>query len=195
LKQQVYDRWQAGDPTYDVVRFDSTTNPVFPAAEFERARRELPKWKFDLFYREYHAGHRTIRQHAAELMRGEFVAPTCVGGSHSDDQWRNEFRLYGLKVQRPEVRDVEVGLDRVAALHASGKYLVFDDLKAYREEKTSYSREVDMEGNPTEKILDKSQFHLMDAERYVASHLERALRRLENPARYRGWRGKSGGWA
>jgi hypothetical protein len=68
-----------------------------------------------------------------------------------------------------------------AALHASGTYLVFDDLTAYREEKTTYSREVDANGNPTERIADKEQFHLMDAERYVASHLRRALDRLANP--------------
>ena len=51
LKQQVWDRWKAGDPDYDVIRFDSTENPTFPKEEFERARRTLPKWKFDLFYR------------------------------------------------------------------------------------------------------------------------------------------------
>ena len=51
LKQQVWDRWKAGDPDFDVVRFDSTENPAFPPGEFERARRTLPRWKFDLFYR------------------------------------------------------------------------------------------------------------------------------------------------
>lgn len=51
LKQKVYDRWKAGDKTYDVIRFDSTENPAFPKEEFERARATLPPWKFDLFYR------------------------------------------------------------------------------------------------------------------------------------------------
>jgi hypothetical protein len=51
LKQQVYDRWKSGDRDYDVIRFDSTENPAFPRAEFERARATLPRWKFDLFYR------------------------------------------------------------------------------------------------------------------------------------------------
>jgi hypothetical protein len=51
LKTQIYDRWAAGDTDYDVIRFDSIENPAFPREEFERARRTLPQWKFDLFYR------------------------------------------------------------------------------------------------------------------------------------------------
>jgi hypothetical protein len=54
LKQRLYDPWiaaQKNHPDIDVIRFDSTTNPAFPRAEFERARRELPRWRFDLFYR------------------------------------------------------------------------------------------------------------------------------------------------
>lgn len=50
LKQQVYDRWRAGDPDYRVIQFRSTMNPAFPLAEYERAKRTLPTWKFDMFY-------------------------------------------------------------------------------------------------------------------------------------------------
>jgi hypothetical protein len=54
LKQKLFDPWkQSGEnhPEIDVVRFDSTENPAFPREEFDRARRELPRWRFDLFYR------------------------------------------------------------------------------------------------------------------------------------------------
>lgn len=51
LKQRLWDRWKKGDPDIDVIRFDSTENPAFPQAEFERAKRDLPDWKFKLFYR------------------------------------------------------------------------------------------------------------------------------------------------
>ena len=54
LKQLLWDPWteaKHNHPLIDVVRFDSTANPAFPKREFERARRELPAWKFDLFYR------------------------------------------------------------------------------------------------------------------------------------------------
>ncbi len=54
LKQRLWDPWIAAKrnhPEIEVVRFDSIENPAFPKSEFERARRELPPWKFDLFYR------------------------------------------------------------------------------------------------------------------------------------------------
>ena len=43
----------------------------------------------------------------------------------------------------------------------------------YLEEKRTYARETDDAGNPTERIEDKSAYHLMDAERYVVSWLRR----------------------
>jgi hypothetical protein len=49
LKQLFWDR--RTHPDIEVVRFDSTENPNFPQEEFERARAELPEWKFNLFYR------------------------------------------------------------------------------------------------------------------------------------------------
>ena len=51
LKQQVYDRWKAGEPEYDVIRFDSKDNPAFPLDEYYRAERTMPGWKFRMFYR------------------------------------------------------------------------------------------------------------------------------------------------
>ena len=51
LKNEVYDRWAAGDPDYEVVQFESVLNPAFPREEYERARRTLPSWKFAMFYR------------------------------------------------------------------------------------------------------------------------------------------------
>lgn len=51
LKQLIYDRWRQGDPDIDVIQFDSTLNPSFPQAEFERARATMPEWKFNMFYR------------------------------------------------------------------------------------------------------------------------------------------------
>lgn len=51
LKQQVYDAWANGDPDHAVISFPSTQNPAFPQAEYARAERTLPRWKFDMFYR------------------------------------------------------------------------------------------------------------------------------------------------
>ncbi len=55
-KQEIFDRWEDDlkakrESDFDIIQFDSTMNPAFSTAEFERARRLLPTWKFNLFYR------------------------------------------------------------------------------------------------------------------------------------------------
>lgn len=50
LKQVLYDPWRAGDPSIEVVNFKSIENPAFPRAEYDAARRDLPAWKFQMFY-------------------------------------------------------------------------------------------------------------------------------------------------
>jgi len=50
LKQKLYDPWKAGRKDITVVSFASIMNPAFPRGEFRRARRDLPPWKFALFY-------------------------------------------------------------------------------------------------------------------------------------------------
>lgn len=50
LKSEVYDRWTGGDPDYKVIQFPSTLNPVFPRKEFDRMKRTLPDWRFQMFY-------------------------------------------------------------------------------------------------------------------------------------------------
>lgn len=240
LKQKLWDRWKKGDPDIDVVRFDSTENPAFPQAEFDRAKRDLPPWKFDLFYRaiftrpagliydsfderlhkvprfaipstwrrylgldfggvntagmfyaeepesgrlfayrEYHHGGRTAKEHATELLKGEPMIPTTVGGSFSEGQWRAEFAAGGLPVMPPSIKDVEVGINRVWAAHKADQILVFDDLDEYLAEKQSYSRVVGDDGEPTEEIEDKSSFHLLDGERYIIGWI-RATNSIED---------------
>lgn len=54
LKQKFWDVWQAGKAALHnlrVISFPSIANPSFPVEEYERAERELPRWKFDMFYR------------------------------------------------------------------------------------------------------------------------------------------------
>lgn len=50
LKTEVFDCWRAGDPDYEVIQFRSTMNPQFPQSEYDRAKRTLPSWKFEMFY-------------------------------------------------------------------------------------------------------------------------------------------------
>jgi hypothetical protein len=54
LKQKFWDVWQAGQGAAHsliVISFPSIANPSFPKQEYERAQRDLPRWKFDMFYR------------------------------------------------------------------------------------------------------------------------------------------------
>jgi len=244
LKQQLYDPWRAvggAHPEIDWVNFDSTQNPLFPQAEWERAKATLPRWKFDLFYRgllvrpagliydsfrdelqphghlcgrfpipadwkrllgldfgqvnmaagfyaqhpeskvlylyrTYHTGGRSVEKHVEALLRGEPGIPSAVGGATSEDEWRRKFAAAGLPVTQPSISEVEVGIDSVYAAHAEGQIIVFADLMEYREQKVTYSRELDLNQEPTEKIADKHTFHLMDAERYLISHLRKGPR-------------------
>ena len=75
LKQQVYDRAVGGERDYGVVSFRSIDNPAFPLAEFERARRTLPSWKFSMFY----CGEFT---RPAGLIYGDFVDSYRELGGH-----------------------------------------------------------------------------------------------------------------
>ena len=49
LKTEVYDRWRKKDPNFRVIQFASIMNPSFPPEEYERLRKILPDWKFEMF--------------------------------------------------------------------------------------------------------------------------------------------------
>lgn len=50
LKSELHDK-AADDPDIALVNFPSIANPAFRPEEFDRARRSLPAWKFNMFYR------------------------------------------------------------------------------------------------------------------------------------------------
>ncbi len=50
LKSEIYDPWTNGDKDIDVIQFASTLNPLFPAAEMERAARTMQDWRYQMFY-------------------------------------------------------------------------------------------------------------------------------------------------
>ncbi len=130
-------------------------------------------------YREYKAGGRTAKEHAKALLDGEPGIPNCVGGSKSEDQWRNEFAAASLPVRAPEITEVELGIERVYGCHKRGEIKVFDDLAGYLEEKMTYSRPVNERGEPMEGIENKSDYHFMDAERYIIGWLRKPECRFE----------------
>jgi len=130
-----------------------------------------PDYKQMVVYREYHAGDKSAAEHTKDLLKGEAIIPTCFGGAASEKQWRVEFTNSGLPISRPPIGDVEVGINRVFAMHVEGRIKVFRNCLKYIDEKLRYSRKLNDMDEPTEDIEDKATFHLMDAERYIIAHL------------------------
>lgn len=104
LKQQVYDRWIGGDPLYEVVNFRSIDNPGYPLEEYERCRRELPDWKFQMFsnglftrpagliYGDYNDSYRELGGHLARPFRIpdhwlRYVGVDFGGSIHNAQIW------------------------------------------------------------------------------------------------------------
>jgi hypothetical protein len=124
-------------------------------------------------FREYLMGGKTAKEHAAEFARitEGYNVFKIVGGSKSEQQWRDEFISAGWFVEEPRISSVEVGIDRVIAQHNLDNLIYFDDLVLTLDDKRSYARKIDDSGLPTEAIADKERFHLLDAERYIVSEL------------------------
>lgn len=243
LKQTFYDPWIAANrdhPTIDVINFPSTANPKFPADELERARLDLPGWKYRMFYlgeferpagliydcfdpathvvddftipaewpryqgtdfggvntagvwiaqdpktkrnyiyAEYLHGGRTARQHAVTWEAKHGRPLRVVGGSHSEGQWRQEFRQAGYPIHEPDVKEVEVGINRVYGAIKRNELFVFKSCAGTIDQLNTYSRVLDANGDPTEAIEDKATYHYADALRYVCGWLYRTPRKPE----------------
>ncbi len=68
----------------------------------------------------------------------------------------------------PDISDVEEGIGRVVLLLKQFRIYFFDDLDGLLDEIMRYARELDELGQPTDKIANKSTFHLVDTLRYLA---------------------------
>ena len=130
---------------------------------------ENPATGFFFCYRAYKAGGMSAFEHAREwsrMSRGENILRR-VGGARHEEGWREDFTAAGWPIMAPAEFEVEVGINRVYGWHKTNKLFVFDDVGLYLDEKLAYSRVLDDNHEPTEKIANKSSFHLMDAERYI----------------------------
>jgi hypothetical protein len=239
LKQTFHDPWVAAKqnhPTIDVINFPSTANPKFPPEELARAERDMPRWKYEMFYlgrfqrpagliydcfdpalhivdnfaipdewdryqgadfggvntagiwiaqepatkrnyvyAEYLAGGRTAKQHAAAWEAKHGRPLKVVGGSHSEGQWRQEFGQAGFPIAEPDVKEVEVGINRVYGSFQRNELFVFRSCAGLIDQLNTYSRVLDANGEPTEVIEDKASFHYLDAVRYIVGWLNGGL--------------------
>ncbi|MCX7851812.1 MAG: terminase family protein [Caldilineales bacterium] len=234
LKTHVFDRWQAGDPDYDVIRFRSIDNPAFPVAEYERARQMLPAWKHAMFYDgefarpagliyedfdpavhlvppfaipplwpvvvgidfgALHLAQVWLAEHPVthvwyafrESLTGGHATPEQAslasqlaanhryvrffGGAPGEHQARLDWSAAGIGVRRPPVADVEAQIERVITLLRQRRLLIFNNLSGLYHELSTYSRELDANGQPTPRIAHKTTYHRLDALRYAVAGL------------------------
>lgn len=122
-------------------------------------------------YRYYKGGKLTASEHVRELLNPEPVVPRAYGGSWGEDHWRREFGNAGLRVQKPPLNDVDLGITRVYGMLKEEKVVFFDDLEEILDEFGSYKRKRDSDGEVLDKIENKHAYHSLDAVRYVLSSL------------------------
>jgi hypothetical protein len=99
LKSQIYDAWRNGDTDYKVIQFRSIMNPAFPVAEYERAKRTLPAWKFEMFY------------------NGQFTRP--AGLIYGDFTEANKIEPFAIPATWPRYMGVDFGAIHTAKLWAA----------------------------------------------------------------------------
>lgn len=133
--------------------------------------RQKPDSKIFYLTHEYHEGGRTAKSHADDL-----AAWNCAlwkGGAKSEGQWRDEFRAAGLPVSEPAVSDVWVGINRVYGVMKRNGLYVFDTCDKTLGQIGTYSRKLNKAtGEPIpDEILNKNEYHYLDALRYVLASL------------------------
>jgi hypothetical protein len=155
-------------PRYIGVDFGGTHTAVMYYAE-EPGTGKL------FAYREYLSGNKTIEQHVSEILRYHSSIPRAYGGARSEDQWRMEFGRAGLPIMPPVTDDVDIGISRVYALHATDAVIYFNTLSGILDEKGRYRRKRDKSGEITTDIEQKNTFHRLDAERYVLATIRQGV--------------------
>jgi hypothetical protein len=124
-------------------------------------------------YRTYHPGlPLPIKEHVRRIFEGEQSFDRFAGGSKGEGTFREEFWQNGLRVEEPEINDVQQGIDRVYGLMAQNRLYVASDLDDWWNEVYTYQYETDPETGdvlPALKIKNQNAFHHMDATRYLCS--------------------------
>ncbi|MFZ2406387.1 MAG: hypothetical protein WAW41_14700 [Methylobacter sp.] len=119
-------------------------------------------------YRESLEGSKTTAEHAGQARANAAKENVVmwIGGAPSEKQQRWDWLNNGINVLEPYIVDVESGIDKVIELIKSKRLYIFDTCVGVIDEVGRYSRELNEHGQPTEKIKDKADFHLLDALRY-----------------------------
>jgi len=168
------------DSAVHVKKLLNTENcPVFLGLDFGPVNtagvfvRELPDRRLYVFAT-YKSGGKTVNEHAVRLVKkagGPEKLKGCVGGSRSEDEWRNKFGNEGFPVGLPKYRSVDAGIASVYREMKLGRLIIDPALKELIKEIEDYVYLLDQNEEPTDTISEKSTYHRLDALRYVVSTL------------------------
>lgn len=131
---------------------------------------------------EYHAGQKrdypehvaSMKQLTARNAQGRGYQPGCGGNKHGEDGWREAYRRNGLALDEPPEPNIEVQIQAVYSLMKQGRLKFFRcGARQTIEDVKHFSRQVDEDGNITDKIEKESVWHLLAALRYGVSKLAR----------------------
>jgi len=141
---------------------------------FAKAPSVYNEWPAGTYfaYREYLEGNKSIAQHVRDLnalCEGEDIVRKTGSAVAAERQWRREYSEAGFHIQECSINDVEIGIDRVYALHSQDMIVYFNTLKHTLSQKEEYSRKLDASQLPTNQIDKKAEYHFMDAERYLVA--------------------------
>ena len=124
-------------------------------------------------YREYYQPFGVTTAGHARAILAASVGETIfawVGGGPSERQQRVDFAGAGIPLLAPPITDVWAGIDRVNRLLRDFAMVIHDSCPQLLSEITDYRRKL-KDGEPTETIENKEQYHLLDALRYLCAYL------------------------
>lgn len=130
---------------------------------------EDPKDHMLYLYREYMGSNKPISGHSFDIREGEINLERACGGAKSEGQWRAEFAKSGLFVEEPPISDVDLGISRVYAQFKQANIQIYTNCYGILDEIGRYRRKRDINGQATDEIENKSDYHHLDALRYIIS--------------------------
>jgi len=183
----IYDCFDYERDTCDDFPIPDTWN-CYPGADFGEVNTagiviaEDPHSNELYAIHEYHAGSKkTTAEHIEGIKTGthphtgqtvKFRLSVGAGGARTEEGLRELSSLYGMMLDEPPDNNVEVQIQCVYEQIARHRLKFFRrSCERTIDQIQLYSREVDDEGNVTDKIADKAKWHLMDSLRYIITKL------------------------
>jgi hypothetical protein len=147
---------------------------------------------------EYHEGRRSIKQHVEQFMelsrgsapgykykseRGPLIK-WAYGGSHQEDEIRQAYNPpnAGWTILEPNIHNVDAGIAHAYSFIAKNQIKVFKTCHRFIDQLLTYSYDLKEDYEPSDRIINKSDFHLLDAFRYMASGFDRERTAQSNHA-------------